>query len=179
MRQRRGISSHFARVFDESTRSGSRRTNSRIPHGCSTGGAAVSAPTATARRYVESNSVPTSTVAVTGAIGDRCRHQPKAWADAPRTEDHADHGRRLVHRVERPGTQHSTQQVEMRGDIEHWKCHLDVEHSGGFRVARPTQHDHLVWALTVRISLRQSAVLGEADPAGSGKGPEASGFHPG
>jgi hypothetical protein len=54
-------------------------------------------------------------------------------------------------------------------DIEHWKCHLNVEDSGGFPVARPTQNDHLVRACAVRIPLRQTAVLGEADPVGSGR----------
>jgi hypothetical protein len=99
----------------------------------------------------------------------RCRRQPKAWADAPRAENQTHHRRRVAHRVELPGSEYRTQDVQLRGDVENWERRFHTEDGGGFRFALPTQHDRLVREYPVRIPLRQTAVLDEADPSGSGQ----------
>ena len=106
-----------------------------------------------------------------GGEGWLARHQPNTWADAPRTENHADYGRRIADVIERPRAQYGPQHVEILGDIENWKSDLDTEHCGGFWFARPTENDRFVWFVAVRIPLRAAGPRSaEAESARSRKG---------
>ena len=137
----------------------------------------MSAPTATARWYVESNSVPTSTVAVTGAIGDGAatsrRHGPTLHG--PKTTPTMAGGSPTEYSGRAPTTEHNRSRCAPTSSTGSVASTLRTV--VGSR-SRATQNDHLVLVRTVRIPLGQAAVLGEADPVGSGNRPEIRGLHP-
>src|SRR3954467_11120413 len=138
----------------------------------------MSPPAATARRYDESNWVPTSTLTVTGAIGDAVAtsrtHGPTLHA--PKTTPTRVGGSPTSNSVRPPSTVRSSSNSAARSRTGSVTSTLRT--AVGSCPRDLPRNDRLVWLVAVRIPLRQPAAFSEADSAGSGQGSDVRGVHP-